>query len=90
MIFQRALGEHYTRYDDLSQFVLDLRGAVDVPNNEPYMEYIPTLPPTSDTIPEIEHYTAHEVENASQSTDLNLEKEFVLSSNITMVPPGWT
>jgi len=73
MIFQRALGEHYTRYDDLKQFAADIRAAVDVPGNVAFMEYIPTLPPTSETIPEIEHYTAHEVENAGQSTDLNLE-----------------
>ena len=76
MIFQRALGENYTRYDDLPQFVRDLRSAIDIPDNEPYMEYVPSMPPTADNIPEIEHYTAHEVENATQSTDLNLEKEY--------------
>jgi serine/threonine protein kinase len=72
-VFERALRD-YRQDAALDQFLADLREIVEAPENQPYLDYVPTIPPVGDTIPEEEDYTLHEVQNAHQSTDLNLSQ----------------
>jgi serine/threonine protein kinase len=70
-VFQRALGERDVRYRDMQDFISDLRDAILIPDNLPYIEYVPDLPIASEVIPFEEDYTLHEVSRAKQATNIN-------------------
>ncbi|MEM6527807.1 MAG: serine/threonine-protein kinase [Chloroflexota bacterium] len=67
-IFTRALGSRANRYTDLTQFMADVRGAVDIPANVHYLNYVPPVTAELPAVDE-EAYTKHEVGRAKVSTN---------------------
>jgi len=72
-IFERALGPRAGRYADLNRFVSDLRGAILMPSNQPYLDnplrlaFRPTF--SAPPIPAEESYTLNEVARSVRDTD---------------------
>ena len=68
-IFECALA---TRYSYLPDFVIDLKDAILVPENQPYLEnpvpFFPVQP-----IPAEEHYTDEQVDRGNRDTDIGLQ-----------------
>jgi serine/threonine protein kinase len=72
-VFERALGYRDGRYKDLAAFVDDLKGALLIPSNQPYLDnplrlvYRPTF--AAPPIPAEEGYTLNEVARAVRRTN---------------------
>jgi serine/threonine protein kinase len=72
-IFECALGERENRYPDLSLFVDDLKSAILIPSNQPYLDnplrlaYLPNF--AAPPIPAEEAYTLNEVARSFRDTD---------------------
>mgnify|MGYP000377277981 CR=1 FL=1 len=72
-IFEQALGERDGRYGDLSVFVDDLKSAILIPSNQPYLDnplrlvYLPNF--AAPPIPAEEAYTLNEVARSFRDTD---------------------
>lgn len=64
-VFGRALGPRDKRYKDVRDLVVDLRGAVMTPANVPYLDALPSTPPTNTASAYDDHYTLHEVQQAN-------------------------
>jgi serine/threonine protein kinase len=67
-IFDRALGSREVRYTDLIEFITKLRGAILVPSNAPYIDYVPAEGGNANGVPEEMDYTEHQVRKARQQT----------------------
>jgi serine/threonine protein kinase len=72
-IFERALGRREGRYADLDAFVRDLKNAILIPTNQPYLDnplrlaYLPNF--AAPPIPAEEAYTLNEVARSFRATD---------------------
>jgi len=67
-VFSRALGPREKRYRDLADLMSDLRAAVEVEANAPYIDHIPDVVSTPEDIPADQDYTLHEVRKVQQRT----------------------
>ncbi|MEL7236417.1 MAG: serine/threonine-protein kinase [Chloroflexota bacterium] len=67
-VFAKALGNRDMRYTDLTQFMADVRGAIDIPANVTYLSYVPPVTAELPAVDE-EAYTKHEVGRARVSTN---------------------
>lgn len=66
-VFGRALGRRARRYADLRRFMGEVRRAVTVADNQPYLTYVPELPDVTQA--HTHDYTRHQVRGAHQHTD---------------------
>lgn len=68
-IFRHGLENRNEHYTDLDAFVKALRGAIIIPQNEPYLDHVPEFVTTLDAIPETPDYTLHEVRSSTMDTN---------------------
>jgi serine/threonine protein kinase len=74
-IFEKGLGPRGGRYTDLVQFAEDLKRAVLVPSNKPYLDKPAPPPEKPASIPSADRFTVIEVGKGGSDTNLEREAE---------------